>query len=29
MSKSNITELEEGIGSEVDQFIYRVPKKEP
>jgi uncharacterized protein YbaA (DUF1428 family) len=27
MSKSNIAELEKVIGSEVDQFIYRVPKK--
>jgi uncharacterized protein YbaA (DUF1428 family) len=27
MSKSNITEIEQGIGSEVDHFIYRVPKK--
>jgi uncharacterized protein YbaA (DUF1428 family) len=27
MSKSNITEIEQRIGSEVDHFIYRVPKK--
>jgi hypothetical protein len=27
MSKSNITELEERIASEVDQFVYQVPKK--
>jgi uncharacterized protein YbaA (DUF1428 family) len=27
MSKSNITETEQGIGSEVDHFVYRVPKK--
>ena len=27
MSKSNTTEIEQGIGSEVDHFIYRVPKK--
>jgi uncharacterized protein YbaA (DUF1428 family) len=27
MSKSNITEIEQGIGSEVDHFVYRVPKK--
>jgi uncharacterized protein YbaA (DUF1428 family) len=27
MSKSNIAELEKVIGSEVDQFVYRVPKK--
>ena len=27
MSKSNITEIEQGIGSEVAHFIYRVPKK--
>ena len=26
-SKSNTTEIEQGIGSEVDHFIYRVPKK--
>jgi uncharacterized protein YbaA (DUF1428 family) len=27
MSKSNTTEIEQGIGSEGDQFVYRVPKK--
>ncbi len=27
MSKSNLTDLEQGIGSEVDHFIYRVPKR--
>lgn len=27
MSKSNITEIEQGIGSEVSHFVYRVPKK--
>jgi uncharacterized protein YbaA (DUF1428 family) len=27
MSKSNITEIEQWIGSEVDHFVYRVPKK--
>jgi uncharacterized protein YbaA (DUF1428 family) len=27
MSRSNGTEIEQGIGSEVDHFIYRVPKK--
>jgi uncharacterized protein YbaA (DUF1428 family) len=27
MSKSNTTEIEQGIGSEVSHFIYRVPKK--
>src|SRR5919201_5516168 len=27
MSKSNIIELEQGIGSEIDHFVYRVPKK--
>jgi thiamine monophosphate synthase len=27
MSKSNITEIEQGIGSEVARFVYRVPKK--
>jgi uncharacterized protein YbaA (DUF1428 family) len=27
MSKSNITEIEQGIGSEVTHFVYRVPKK--
>src|SRR5215208_8226487 len=27
MSKSNVTEIEQGIGSEVDHFVYRVPKK--
>lgn len=27
MSKSNLTEIEHGIGSEVDHFVYRVPKK--
>ena len=27
MSKSNTTEIEQGIGSEIDHFIYRVPKK--
>src|SRR5215203_5960246 len=27
MSKSNVTEIEQGIGSEVAHFIYRVPKK--
>ncbi len=27
MSKSNITEIEQGIGTEVSQFFYRVPKK--
>jgi uncharacterized protein YbaA (DUF1428 family) len=27
MSKSNLTEIEQGIGSEVDHFVYRVPKK--
>jgi uncharacterized protein YbaA (DUF1428 family) len=26
-NKSNTTEIEQGIGSEVDHFIYRVPKK--
>jgi uncharacterized protein YbaA (DUF1428 family) len=27
MGKSNLTEIEQGIGSEVDHFVYRVPKK--
>ena len=27
MSKLNTTEIEQGIGSEVDHFVYRVPKK--
>ena len=27
MSKSNITEIEQGIGSEVAHFVYWVPKK--
>ena len=27
MSKSSITEIEQGIGSEVSHFVYRVPKK--
>lgn len=27
MSKSNLTETEQGIGSEVAHFVYRVPKK--
>lgn len=27
MTKSNTTEIEQGIGSEVDDFIYRVPKR--
>ena len=27
MSRSNITEIVQGIGSEVDHFVYRVPKK--
>jgi uncharacterized protein YbaA (DUF1428 family) len=27
MSKPTITEIEQGIGSEVDHFVYRVPKK--
>ena len=27
MSKSNITEIEQGIGSEVAHFVYRIPKK--
>jgi uncharacterized protein YbaA (DUF1428 family) len=27
MSKSNTTEIEQGIGSEVAHFVYRVPKK--
>jgi uncharacterized protein YbaA (DUF1428 family) len=27
MSKTNLTEIEQGIGSEVDHFVYRVPKK--
>ena len=27
MSKSNLTEIEQGIGNEVDHFVYRVPKK--
>ena len=27
MSKSNIIEIEQGIGSEIDHFVYRVPKK--
>jgi uncharacterized protein YbaA (DUF1428 family) len=27
MSNVNVTEIEEGIGSEVSHFIYRVPKK--
>jgi uncharacterized protein YbaA (DUF1428 family) len=27
MSKSNATEIEQGIGSEIDHFVYRVPKK--
>jgi uncharacterized protein YbaA (DUF1428 family) len=27
MSNSNLTEIEQGIGSEVDHFVYRVPKK--
>jgi hypothetical protein len=27
MSKSNATEMKQVIGSEVDRFVYRVPKK--
>jgi uncharacterized protein YbaA (DUF1428 family) len=27
MSKSNTTEIEQGIGNEVAHFVYRVPKK--
>lgn len=27
MSKPTIAEIEQGIGSEVDHFVYRVPKK--
>ena len=27
MGKSNLTEIEQWIGSEVDHFVYRVPKK--
>jgi uncharacterized protein YbaA (DUF1428 family) len=27
MSKSNMTEIAQGIGSEVTHFVYRVPKK--
>ncbi|MFL6422731.1 MAG: DUF1428 family protein, partial [Nitrososphaeraceae archaeon] len=27
MSKSNITEIKQGIGNEVSHFVYRVPKK--
>jgi len=27
MSKPSITEIEQGIGSEVSHFVYRVPKK--
>jgi uncharacterized protein YbaA (DUF1428 family) len=27
MSKSNATEMEQAIGSEVTHFVYRVPKK--
>jgi uncharacterized protein YbaA (DUF1428 family) len=27
MSKFDTTEIEEGIGSETDHFVYRVPKK--
>jgi uncharacterized protein YbaA (DUF1428 family) len=27
MSKSNIMEIQQGIGSELDHFVYRVPKK--
>ena len=27
MSKSNPIEIEQGIGTEIDHFIYRVPKK--
>jgi uncharacterized protein YbaA (DUF1428 family) len=27
MSKSNITEIEQGIGGEVAHFVYRVAKK--
>jgi hypothetical protein len=27
MNKSNAVEIEQGIGSEIDHFIYRVPKK--
>jgi uncharacterized protein YbaA (DUF1428 family) len=27
MSKSNRTEIEQGIGSEVFHFVYRIPKK--
>jgi uncharacterized protein YbaA (DUF1428 family) len=27
MSRSNMTEMEQGIGSEVAHFVYRVPKK--
>ena len=27
MSKFAITEIEQGIGSEADHFVYRVPKK--
>ena len=27
MSKPTVAEIEQGIGSEVDHFVYRVPKK--
>ncbi len=27
MSKSNITEIEQGIGNEIAHFVYRIPKK--
>ena len=27
MSKSSTREIEQGIGSEIDHFVYRVPKK--
>jgi uncharacterized protein YbaA (DUF1428 family) len=27
MSRSNVTEIEQGIGNQVDNFVYRVPKK--
>jgi uncharacterized protein YbaA (DUF1428 family) len=27
MSTANVTEIEQGIGSEVTHFVYRVPKK--
>jgi hypothetical protein len=27
LSKPNAVEIEQGIGSEIDHFVYRVPKK--